>query len=619
MFEINNSVEMFETWDICQLLDHTEDFHHKILILQDTEFQEETFVVVETKFEIRFASEVFEFCDPLEHPKEETQSEIKFSETKDQQDQLQNSLNLYKSLSLLLLADEEEAELHSRVQADTEKIPQSSKHDKIPQSSKNEKIQQSSKNEKIQQSSKNEKIQQSSKNEKIQQSSKNEKIQQSSKNEKIQQSSKNEKIQHSSKSQELLFEFKSVEKMFQSGKLQSLLGLNNSFFQEIQSQTNEGALGDESSIQEIVLQLLRKRFENLNQSGDPKVLLEKIGFEEGIAKSLKEHIDRNPLDLSLWDWIEHFVNETIIAFSQELPGWATNQGHQMTFSTDYENKESVEKTLNPLHFKYLGSKRRQDELLKKLAEERGEKVESLKFWYHATSCQNAENLFRRGIMLSEGKAKANYSHKDGFYLTDSFEDAAEFARKKFSLSYDRIAILVFSYSTKPREENLLESYEQDEFINLLAAKTDATVMKRLKDVIYFFANGAPSNNPTEQEFGLDRHYKQKIQYIIGPYTNFETRGSQRTRDNINIEFSMTQLCLRHQSIKSRFEEALHMTPIVIPVEEQSPHQASSSRSRSRNRYRVPENSKSPCPYKIPTLDRHFCWYSFSSFVQVVSI
>jgi hypothetical protein len=561
MFEINNSVEMFETWDICQLLDHTEDFHHKILILQDTEFQEETFFVVETKFEIRFASEVVEICDPLVHPKEETQSEIKFSETKDQQDQLQNSLDLNTSLSLVLLADEEEPELYSRIQADTQKIPQSSKHEKIPQSSKNEKIQ---------------------------------------------QSSKNEKIQQSSKSQELLFEFKSVEKMFQSGKLQSLLGLNNSFFQEIQSQTNEGALGDESSIQEIVLQLLRKRLENLNQSGDPKVLLEKIGFEEGIAKSLKEHINRNPLDFSLWDWIEHFVNETIIAFSQELPGWATNQGHQMTFSTDYENKESVEKTLNPLHFRGLGSKTKQNELLKILAKERGEDVESLKFWYHATSCQNAENLFRRGIMLSEGKAKANYSHRDGFYLTDSFEDAAEFARKKFSLNHDRIAILVFSYSTKPREGNLLESYEQDEFINLLAAKTDATVMKRLKDVIYFFANGAPSNNPTEQEFGLDRHYKQKIQYIIGPYTNFETRGSQRTREHINIEFSMTQLCLRHQSIKARFEEALHMTPIVVPVEEQNPHQTSTSRSRSRNRYKQPEGTKSFSPYKITTLDRHFC-------------
>jgi hypothetical protein len=560
MFEINYAVDMFETWDICKLLDQSNDFHPKILFLQGREFQEKTFVVVETKFEIRFASEVFEFCDPLVHPKEETQSEIKFSETKDQQDQLQNSLNLNTSLSLVLLSDEEKPELYSRVQADIEKIPQSSKH---------------------------EKIQKSSKNEKSQQSSKNEKLQQSSKNEKIQQSSKNEKIQQSSKSQDLLFEFKSVESMFQSGKLQSLLGLNNSFFQEIQSQTNEEALGDESSIQEIVLQLLRKRLENVNQSGDPKVLLEKIGFEEGKAKSLTEYIDRNPLDLSLWDWIEHFVNETIIAFSQELPGWATNQGHQMTFSTDYENKESVEKTLIPLHFKYLGSKRRQDELLKKLAEERGEKVESLKFWYHATSCQNAENLFRRGIMLSEGKAKANYSHRDGFYLTDSFEDAAEFARKKFSLNHDRIAILVFSYSTKPREGNLLESYEQDEFINLLAAKTDATVMKRLKDVIYFFANGAPSNNPTEQEFGLDRHYKQKIQYIIGPYTNFETRGSQRTREHINIEFSMTQLCLRHQSIKSRFEEALHMTPIVIPVEEQNPHQASSSRSRSRNRYSKP--------------------------------
>ncbi len=355
----------------------------------------------------------------------------------------------------------------------------------------------------------------------------------------------------------------------------------------------EEEFGDEpSSPKEIILQLISNRFQSCNEEGmQVNEILEKVGFKSQFAEDYANHIDADPLDMSLWDWIRFFVVSTLDRLWMKCSEWA--DGSYVTVGRRYEgygmskqDKNFMKKDIS--EFLEDGSEK---DLMKILAEEIGcENIENLELWFHGTIPVYAENIIKFGITLSEGKANGNYSHKDGFYLTDDFEFALRAAFKKYchkkcsnqTVKHEEIAVLVFAFEKKDniiyfplpltqvvRNVETKKDVEVEVGIDLRPTKEEmakkeleSSRKERLENIIFHFSNGAPMEpDPSKAANGVEPHYKEFLRFIVGPFTSFKGHGKDRVKENIEKDLKLTQLCLRRPDIKAQFEEI--MNPIWL--------------------------------------------------------
>ncbi len=131
-------------------------------------------------------------------------------------------------------------------------------------------------------------------------------------------------------------------------------------------------------------------------------------------------------------------------------------------------------------------------LLLKLAEEIEEENKIVRFWYHGTCQEFADDIMKNGIDLDKGKKFGNYSHRDGFYLTDDLGLAIRAAHKKYCIpntknkfnpKEDCIVILVFAY---------IEKSETDPLKNHIKSAVDVTKKaqeERLRKIVHYFRGG----------------------------------------------------------------------------------------------------------------------------------
>jgi hypothetical protein len=65
-------------------------------------------------------------------------------------------------------------------------------------------------------------------------------------------------------------------------------------------------------------------------------------------------------------------------------------------------------------------------------------------WFHGTHADAASSIASgKGIDLAEGAPKKDFSHKNGFYLSDSFKKAQEWTKTKRFAACDFTAILQY--------------------------------------------------------------------------------------------------------------------------------------------------------------------------------
>jgi hypothetical protein len=347
-----------------------------------------------------------------------------------------------------------------------------------------------------------------------------------------------------------------------------------------------------SSPEEIILQLMSNRFQSCaEESMQVNEILEKVGFDSKFAEEFSNHIEADPLDMSLWDWIDHFVVSTLDRLWMKCSEWA--DGSHVTIRRWYDgygaatqDKNFMKKDIS--EFLEDGSEKN---LLEILAKEIGcENFENLEFWFHGTIPQYADNIIKLGIKLNEGKERGNYSHKDGFYLTDDLEFALSAAFKKYchkkrpnqKVKHEEIAVLVFAFEKNDNRiyfplpltgiahiERTNEDVEVEHGIDLRPtkeelAKNELESPKRelLENIVFHFSEGAPmSPLPCKAVNGLEFHYKDFLRFIVGPFTNFKGHGDNRAKKNIEKNLKVTQLCLRRPDIKAQFEEV--MNPIWL--------------------------------------------------------
>lgn len=231
-------------------------------------------------------------------------------------------------------------------------------------------------------------------------------------------------------------------------KLALIIGLKSDFVCEIFEAITEDWKGHEGDCQ-VILNCLEETFQASEFSRSNEELLEEAGYTHERAKYLVdnatelalEHHGIMTLGLSfvedLFDY--HLLLTKHNTSNYQDPGQPPNQPYSPLMHP-YGASETV-KFINT----YKGSETEETKetlrtIFETSSESRQQNHDDFKFWYHATTSRSAENIFRQGIQLNKGKACKDFSNGNGFYLSNNFRHAKDFAQSKlfkkyFSLSF----------------------------------------------------------------------------------------------------------------------------------------------------------------------------------------
>jgi hypothetical protein len=379
-----------------------------------------------------------------------------------------------------------------------------------------------------------------------------------------------------------------------NGDIIDILQLSEKFYDELKECLEEEDEYEDEIIcpKESIVQLMSNRFQSCSEeSMTMKMILEKVGFDSQFAEDFANHIEADPLDMTLWDWIHHFVFSTLdhlwMKKYSDGPEDESNENINTTNSTDsaIQQKKGF-KVLNM--FQSLQSDDFFPELLLNiLAKEVGNQTsDKMEFWFHGTSPKCANDIMTNGITLKNGKAKANYSNECGFYLTDNLNLAIRFASKKFCIStkkkkaeFEEIAVVVFALEKEKHEHYFPKTNDKGEETGidlrptaeeLKNGKLKEAKDKRLRNIVIHFSEGeANRKEVTLEKNGLQPRengykYEKKLKFIVGPYTDFQgIPWNNKKKENVQIYLDQTQLCLKSEEITDEFEELKN--PIVLSL------------------------------------------------------
>jgi hypothetical protein len=129
----------------------------------------------------------------------------------------------------------------------------------------------------------------------------------------------------------------------------------------------------------------------------------------------------------------------------------------------------------------------------------------------------------------------------------------------------KIVVLQFSYNTD--EEDLIKKYQQK---SVTLTSTDAQTQDRLKRIVAFFARQKNASEKPKEKDGLGENYRREIEYIIGPHAHFYPPSKKGHIDNISINPSLIQLCVRcdwKEEMKSDLERFCLDEVIIVDVKD----------------------------------------------------
>ena len=368
-----------------------------------------------------------------------------------------------------------------------------------------------------------------------------------------------------------------ISRLIESGEIANLLQLNRDFCQKLKQTWHNQDTNQMIFPAQIILDLMSQECgalpTNLKSTIWGPATLFKILISTGFcclfAYEFSKHILSDWLDMSLWEWIEHFITSSLDRIISRGIQWS-QEGINTLVKTQYSANERQKVTQN---FKKIDTLKILKSSIENMSvglsqNQDNDIVETSKFWFHGTSSKNADNIIQNGINLRHNKERGNFSNGDGFYLTDNLSLAIYFAYKKFCLpssACTEIVIVVFSYKNDPDNENLLKKYEP---LGIdLRVRTDANE-DRLRKIVAYFSNGA-EEVANMADHGLDplyNHYitpDKMIQFIAGPFASFIGQGRKRSVDTVQINWGYDQLCLRAEPIKHDFELNIASTCLKV--------------------------------------------------------
>jgi len=124
------------------------------------------------------------------------------------------------------------------------------------------------------------------------------------------ESSESSESSSESKADENTTPYLIIRKSISTGTIKDTLNLTQEFYEDLKTclEEEEEYEDEPSSPKEVILQLMSNRFESCSEeSMEMNEILENVGFNSMFAENYANHIEADPLDMSLWGWINHFV------------------------------------------------------------------------------------------------------------------------------------------------------------------------------------------------------------------------------------------------------------------------------------------------------------------------
>ena len=148
------------------------------------------------------------------------------------------------------------------------------------------------------------------------------------------------------------------------------------------------------------------------------------------------------------------------------------------------------------------------------------------YWYHGTTQKVAEDIRNWSIVLGDGRSRQDFSHSDGFYLNLKFDDAKDWAFKRFQRTTG--AVLIYKFS--------LDGFKGLDLFNQ---------PEKWKMVIEYFRKGCRFLIPDNVEEELDR-----VDYIIGPVSTGPPNTLDQSWEPL-VCHGKSQLCIKSAIMAKR--------------------------------------------------------------------
>lgn len=291
-------------------------------------------------------------------------------------------------------------------------------------------------------------------------------------------------------------------------------------------------------------------FKSKMKSVDPTTLstadlFRKMGFGM-TAPLIQDWLNDKDNHFMVEEWLMYFIQNSFQR-NAPLPQWAEaeNSGQEFSFQGAWDSGDQT-RTFKQGHIPGSSPSDDLNEEIQLAIAESSEDEDCIgKVWFHLTTIESAENILYNGIDLKCGRQRANFSFADGVYLGSDLNKTLEnLAKRKFyKLNY--VACLVFSI---PRDSDPLEQFPGLKL-------SDPSKEDQLRKVVSYFSNlKFPPTPPNLDTDGLPEDYKSALQFIVGPYCYFQ--GTDCRTQDVQINGSVTQLCIRGRDLKSTFERLM---------------------------------------------------------------
>ena len=340
----------------------------------------------------------------------------------------------------------------------------------------------------------------------------------------------------------------------------SCLGLQIDFLDRLQDMPEK--LRHHRTLCDWIVIFLRNNFTALSDlSGKnslSKKLLHGIGFDP-LSSAVDVIVKRAGSDaqhIDSCDWAEIFVQDEIKynpflnsddnqLVKSEFPFQSAkvNEWFKPLFS---ERKMTEDKPLSHINIMNLNGWVSASEIPRGIDEQ----SEDL---YHGTDHESAVDILNgRGIHLSAGRQKRDFSSGKGFYLTKNFDDAFKWAERKTV----KPAILVFRL-----KHNELWNSEKIRRLNLCSHEN----YQKWAEIVALFRSGKQS---------------AKTREISRNYDLIEGSVAQVSDANGHLEYKAIplshQMCLISRDFAKKFQKSLHSILFYYDNSVQEPYQAPTS-------------------------------------------
>ena len=268
-------------------------------------------------------------------------------------------------------------------------------------------------------------------------------------------------------------------------------------------------------------------------------LLESIGFdptskavETMLKRSASAKNSQNHIEASEWPKIfvadEFKYNPSLTLPSNRFPFKSSLTDKEFLLDPE-ETKESEDgchhSEISGINIMNVTTKERLSEYIQGILVQDDRKR---KFLFHGTDHQSATNILTQGIYLNAGRRKRDFSHGKGFYLSESMDNALEWA----NCTTAKPAVLIFR-----ADRSLLASAKK---LSLFDNEM------KWREIVYSFRSG--------RETAKTRKSLGAYDFIEGPKATVRIDSDELVVEQKPLTY---QMCLNSSEYAKNFQKDLH--------------------------------------------------------------